>query len=205
MDFSDVYLVSRKLQIVEQSRLDELEAWLKHPLPLGYREYMSLLGVGKLCNYLYVDSPEVIRENQDAHREYIDSYYEDFFEDQLDILSFEDALESIHVASSTVGDIIVYTPELDGKLYVLERYSSDIYLLESGFFTPFLWTHPEKSSMDFSQIANFLYFTPMHHRQNFRFNDVKNCDENSLIQQVLAFWNGSETHIETHEHLTRLC
>jgi hypothetical protein len=200
MDFSDVYLVSPKLQTVEQSRLDELETWLKHPLPLGYREYMSQLGVGKLCNHLYLDSPEAIQEKQDDHREYIDFHYEEFFEDQLHILSFEDALNSIHVASSTVGDIIVYTPELDGKLYVLERYVSDIYTIEGGFFTPFQWTHPEKPLMDFSLIADFLYFTPTIDRAALLFSEVENCDLDALIQHVLAFWDFQETYVNTHTY-----
>jgi hypothetical protein len=194
MDFSDVYLVSRKLQTVEQSRLDELETWLKHPLPLGYREYMSQLGVGGLCDYLYVDSPEVIQKSQDDHYEHIDFHYEEFYDDQLHILSFEDALKSIRVGRSMVGDIIIYTPELDGNLYVLAQ--SYILKIEGGFFTPFHWTHEGKIISVYSWEINFLYFTPLQHRSSFWFNEVKNLNEDRLIRHILDFWSIAKKHIE---------
>ncbi len=198
MDFKDVYLVSQNLQTVEQSRLDELEAWLKHPLPLGYREFMSQLGVGEYCHFYRVYLPEEIPKAQAGFRDtIIDGYYERFFEGQQDVLSTKDALSSVVFADTIDGDYIVYAPNTEHQLYVLPRHSQYVYWVENGFFSMHRWRYRQEL-FDESQVPSVLSFYSDLPRHNRRLTLEHTADFTWLIQQSHGYWN--ETKIRFLEN-----
>ncbi len=194
MDFKNVYLVSQELQTVEQSRLDELEAWLKHPLPLGYREFMSQLGVGEYCHYFRIYSPEQLPKAQlDFRESIIDGYYERFWEGQQDILSTEDALNSVVLADTIDSDYIVYAPNTVHQLYILPRHSEKVFWVEGSFFSLHRWRYRQEP-FDESQVAALLTFYPYGNNQNRRLVLEHTVDLTWLAQQIHQHWNNiSET------------
>jgi hypothetical protein len=137
MGFDDVYLVSDKLEIVPGSEIDALVEQLGMPLPQGYREYMTTLGVGDYCDFIRVYPPERILKEHEETRRRRDQHY--FWEKGHDVLSKEQVLECVIFADSIGSDEIIAHPRVPDRLYVLPRHDDDIYWVPGSFFDPMTW------------------------------------------------------------------
>lgn len=199
MNFADVYLESRKLERVDQSSLDELEIWLKNHLPAGYREYMSELGVGEFCGLLRVYPPNLVMKSQEGHRQFIEEYYQLFWENQGHILPFEDALNSILFASTIDGDYIVYVPQAEQKLYVLPRHSGKVFWIDGEFTTPLNWVYNGKPARDFGELLEFPHFASGVNSTVIELFTASSHNLKSLTEKSVAYWSTLETHLIEEE------
>ena len=141
MAFDDVYLVSEKLVLPPTAELDALQGWLAAPLPRGYREYMTTLGVGTYCDRVGVLALAEVREVRDERREYVREYYEAFWGESEDYLTLEEAVGGVYFARTADGDEIYYLPDSE-RLFVLLRHDDVVYWLGTGFEDPLDWRSP---------------------------------------------------------------
>jgi hypothetical protein len=103
MAFEDVYLVSDKLTLTPAAELEELQGWLGAPLPRGYREYMTTLGVGTYCDLVQVLTPTQVRDARDERREFVREYYQEFWGESEGSLTLEEAVAGVFFASLRRG------------------------------------------------------------------------------------------------------
>jgi hypothetical protein len=62
MAFEELYLVSTRVAPLDGSAVDDLLTECDLDQPGGYREFMTRFGLGEVCSFLRVRSPEEVRE-----------------------------------------------------------------------------------------------------------------------------------------------
>ena len=139
MELSDVYLITPRIKRVPARSLDALEKSLGFPLPTGYRDYLTRLGVGRFSGFLSVHPPAEVRENITFWRE----SRADVIIDGMDVGMYSKAVlspqrvrEAIPFAHTDNGDEFVCTPSRGGTLFVIPRGDSTIRTLRKGFAHP---------------------------------------------------------------------
>ena len=137
MQFDDIYLVTPKLQTIAQEEIERLEKILGMPLPKGYAEYMTRLGVGDYCILLRVYSPERILAEYREVRQRWDEYF--FWEAGKGVLPKEEALKCFIFADTIDGDEIIAHPDMSDRLFVLPRHDDAIYWIPRSFGAPLEW------------------------------------------------------------------
>jgi hypothetical protein len=191
MAFEDVYLVSEKLVLTPEAELDELQRWLAAPLPPGYREYMTKLGVGTFCNFVQVLTPSQVRGARDERRDFVREYYRKFWGDSESSLPLEEAATGVLFASTMDGDEVYYLPSR-GRLFVLPRHDDVVFWLETGFADPLDWKSPSRPAYVVEQ-EPFLYFEPANgHRAIIEGVTAELFDMHSLAERFRARWSGQE-------------
>jgi hypothetical protein len=139
MPLSKIYLVTERLNRVPSQALDALAASLGIPLPLGYRDSLTQLGVGAFCGFLHVHSPEQVKSDL--------SYWKEtgveILADGLQVsmlnrgqLSAKKLRESVLFGHSDNGDKFVSTPSLGDALFAVPRDAPTIRSLRHGFLDP---------------------------------------------------------------------
>jgi hypothetical protein len=98
--FSEVYLVSDKRLAVPPREIDDLASWLPVPLPSGYRDYLTALGVGTFCDLVDVHPPKRVRDTMQEHHGFIAEYYRQFWGRGEGTLPGERAMHSVRFATS---------------------------------------------------------------------------------------------------------
>jgi hypothetical protein len=190
MAFEDVYLVSEKLILTPGAELDELQKWMAAPLPRGYREYMTTLGVGTYCDLVQVLTPAQVREARDERREFVREYYLQFWGENETSLALEEAVGGVFFASTCDGDEVYYLPD-KGRLFVLPRHDDVVYWLEVGFADPLDWTSPSRRPKVYQ--PPFRYFEPRGgDRRIIEFFTAGAFDMGALAERFRTRWSGQE-------------
>lgn len=129
------------LVLSSDADVDEAEAELGLRFPSGYREYVTRLGEGLLHGaYLRVYPPRRILSGSNNHtqwRERIAKYW--FWDEGVDKLPKDRALECVIIADTYQGDELVVHPDEPEKIYVLPRHSEDIHVAGEGLFDAIEW------------------------------------------------------------------
>lgn len=188
--FDDVYLVSEKLVLISQAELNELQAWLAAPLPRGYREFMTTLGLGTYCDFMQVLAPSRIREAREERQEFVRQYYLDFWGEKEGSPSLDDVVAGVCFASTIDGDEVYYLTDRD-RMFVLPRHDDVVFWLEAGFEDPLVW----RSSVRRANVYRppFRYFEPAgEDRRIIEFFTAESFDMLALERQFRAQWSGQE-------------
>ena len=158
--FRDIYFASDKLDPVPSGEVAAFEGWLRErfglPLPPGYREYVTRLGVGTYCDLIQVHPPADVMGEFEPIGKLWGTHF--FWEAGRGVLSEDQVERSFAVATSVDGDEIVCCPGRPGELFVLPRHDDHIYRMPAGLLDPLAWD-------GFSSVARrepppFLYFEP---------------------------------------------
>jgi hypothetical protein len=131
--------VTNRVKHIPARSLDALEKSLKSPLPLGYREYLTHLGVGIFSEFLTVYSPLQVKANLRSWRkELVDAIL-----DGISVGSYKNSAmsakqlrESIFIASTCNGDDFVSTPSCGQTLFAIPNRSGSFRRIRNGFLDP---------------------------------------------------------------------
>lgn len=178
MALENVYLVSRRLTIVPEEDLDQLESDLGFPLPAGYREYLRILGDGQFCHSLRVYIPSKVTDLQE--REYwtqclLPTATSEGFWDARRLLSDDELRSSYVFAHSDEGDHFIACPQRVGELFELPRHEDRMHHYPQGFLEPFRF--------EFCRISkyNLPFFEPPNSRQaELRLNLKRGVDSKQI-------------------------
>jgi hypothetical protein len=139
MELADVYLVTERVKRVPARSLDGLARALDAPLPLGYREYLTHLGVGRFSKFLTVSSPERVKKVLSRWREDIAEVVIDGIAVGMyrrGVLSAKRLREAFWVGHTDNGDNFVSTPSCGETLFIVPRDSPTIRELRRGLLDP---------------------------------------------------------------------
>jgi hypothetical protein len=136
--FDDVYLVSDRLKLVPSKEIDAFEKRIGFPLPFGYREYLTTLGMGIFCEQLDVQRPSQIeRELKYWQKEFVPIAVEEGFWDNGALLTADELSKTVFFATNSEGDKFVACPSKGRVVFELPRHDSKMRLLKKGFLKPF--------------------------------------------------------------------
>src|SRR6266851_5496664 len=139
MQISDVYLVTERVKRVPTRSLDALEKALGAPLPLGYREYLIRLGVGRFSGFLNIYAPQNVKEHLGWWRETRAEVIIDGIEVGMYSrggLSNKKVREAFLFGRTDNGDQFISTPACGQALFVVPRSGPSIRKLRHGFSDP---------------------------------------------------------------------
>lgn len=158
--FEDVYVVSQHRTYVAASEIDAFEQRLGFSLPLGYREALTVLGLGTFCKSVRLLEPAEIEQKldwwQNVHVPLIIS--EEFFSNGP-LLTAAELLQSIFFAESVAFDDFVATPSRGRAVFELPRHDSRMRFLPTGFLDPFEFCFLARERF------RFPFFEPQRNRQ----------------------------------------
>ena len=126
-----------KLTLASDEDVDRLEEVLRIKLPAGYREFVTLLGQGEYCNFIRVDLPGTIEKEWKNRQEFLNEYF--WWEMGEEVLNKEKIIESIEIASTIDGDVIIFHPSNSERLYVLPRNDDMLYEIGSNLYEAIDW------------------------------------------------------------------
>ena len=151
-----------KLTLATPKEVNVLEAKIKVSFPEGYKEYVTILGFGvyygKAANFR-VDMPSAILADYKNHQEFLDEYW--FWEDGEELLSKTKAIESIKIADTDGGDVIIFHPSNSKELFLLPHEDEIIYKIGTNLYEglEFDWNcNPE--DFDFRKQKYFIPDNP---------------------------------------------
>jgi hypothetical protein len=124
--FESVLRVSTKGVLAAPAEVDALVTDLGWELPAGYREYVTTLGRGELCDFLHVRMPEEVREPGSRLAEYLSGFW------QPGLLTRQDWDEAIVFATSAERPLYIACRRLAGQL--IEMYDDWVQAVPGGFF-----------------------------------------------------------------------
>lgn len=157
MPFDDVYLVNDELQLLTDSEVDEALEFLD-PLPPGYREFLTTLGRGEYCDFLYVWTPSQIRESLSKIRSEISERFP--YEFAKYPYPDRDYSACVPIASTKDGDYIVVWPDAPHELVGLPRQDYECYRLPLGFADLLNWELYVGQPRDYVFRPPFRFFDP---------------------------------------------
>lgn len=141
LSLDDIKVVGGPLDLSSDQEVDAAEAKLGIPFPAGYREFVTRFGEGVLGGYyVRVYPPRRIlsgSNNLQEWRERIDLYW--FWDAGKDVLSKQQALESIIIGDTLDGDELLVHPSNPQRVYVLPRHSENIYVAGDGLLPALEW------------------------------------------------------------------
>jgi hypothetical protein len=139
--FDEVTVVGGPLILSPPAEVDAAEAQLRIRFPTGYREYVTTFGEGVLGGtYVRVYPPRRIlsgHNNVTEWRRRIDEYW--FWDDGQDVLTKEQALQSVIIGDTFDGDELIVHPDQPEKIYVLPRHSGGIHVAGNGLPAAIEW------------------------------------------------------------------
>jgi hypothetical protein len=154
VSFDHVYRVTTLNEPVSDGEIDELEQELSVPLPIGYREYLTTLGHGELCDLLRVATPGQVRKDL-AEQWLRESMVEGVTNGWWNpgVLLPEDMKTAVVFAGSAEGDLYVGCRRFGSQLFELPRHSECICPIADG-----LWGAVEQSVR--RMVHDFPFFEP---------------------------------------------
>ena len=133
MNFSDIYLVTEKLNKVELTEIESAEKELKTKFPFGFKEFLTTLGSGTYCDLVYIYTPEKVIEdyvsNQNIFKE-----ASDFWDKMPHELNPSKLSELIIFTHTMDGDMLAFHPDNSGIVYVVPRHETFIYYAGINFY-----------------------------------------------------------------------
>lgn len=125
LDLDAVEVRGGPLVLASDAEVDELQYRLSAKFPDGYREYVTRLGEGSLNIFVRVLPPWRILAELEEHRGMMSAYW--FWESGKVPFGQEQAMESILLADTLDGDVIVFHPDHRGQIIVLPRHRDRLY------------------------------------------------------------------------------
>jgi hypothetical protein len=127
--FENITVIGGPLVLSTHQEVDAAEAHLGIRFPTGYREYVTKLGEGPLGgSYIRIYPPHRIfgrtSNNLLQWRQRISEYW--FWDLGRDLLSKEEALQSVIIGDTFDGDELIVHPS--NPVFVLSRNSDGIYV-----------------------------------------------------------------------------
>ena len=139
--FDNVTVGGGSLVLSPPAEVDAAEARLGIRFPTGYREYVTRFGEGVLGGaYVRIYPPRRILSGPNGLAEWrqrIDEYW--FWDAGRDVLTREQALESVIIGDTAEGDELIVHPDHPERVYVLPRDSEDIYVAGDGLPAAIEW------------------------------------------------------------------
>jgi hypothetical protein len=139
--FDNVTVVGGPLVLSPPAEVDAAEAQLGIRFPAGYREYVTRFGEGVLAGpYVRIYPPRRILSgpnNVAEWRRRIDEYW--FWDGGSDVLTKEQALESVIIGDTAEGDELIVHPDNPERVYVLPRDGEDIHVGGDGLPAAIEW------------------------------------------------------------------
>lgn len=132
-----------KLTLATPDEVDAVEAKLNVSFPAGYKEYVTTLGFGEYCNYIRIEMPSKILSGHEEHKKFLDEYW--FWELGEEILPKEKAVESVKIADTVDGDVIIFHPSNSKELYVLPHSDDTLYKIGNNLYEAIDWLCVERN------------------------------------------------------------
>ncbi len=126
LDIDRVEIRGAPVVLVSDAEVDEMQDRLGIELPDGYRDYVTRLGEGRLNVFVRVHPPWRIMAELDEHRGTMSAYW--FWESGKVPFGQEEAMESIQIADTMDGDVIVFHPSDHKRIIVLPRHGDRLYV-----------------------------------------------------------------------------
>jgi hypothetical protein len=139
ISLADIYLVTERLSRVTSTSLDTLAVSLGVPLPVGYSEYLTQLGVGAFSGFLHVHPPEQVMFLLEFWKgTVVEGLVDGLHVGMLNrgVLSAKKLRESVQFGSTDNGDSFVSTPSSGEVLFAIPRDAPTIRSLRHGFLDP---------------------------------------------------------------------
>ncbi len=138
---NDTRVIGGPLVLSSPAEVDVAEAQLSIRFPTGYREYVTRFGEGVLGgSFVRIYPPRRILTGDNNLAEWRERIAEFWFWDEgRDVLTKEQALESVIIGDTLNGDELIVHPDNPERIYVLPRYSENIYIAGEGLPEAIEW------------------------------------------------------------------
>jgi hypothetical protein len=156
-------------------------------MPVWYREFMTRLGEGNYCGYVYVHSPSYVEDPSQRWKALRGNTGGFPWKD--DLLTHEIVSQSIEIAHTLDGDEFVFYPTEPNKIYVLPRHNSNIYLAGSNLKEVLEWLFT--SDILIAATDDFRYFES---RVNRKLIEMLLDIEAKTFQEITEFLLGLQAH-----------
>jgi hypothetical protein len=137
MQFEDIYRVSPKRKDVKEAEINAFEKKWGIKLPEDFRMVLKELGPGQFSYCLNIFWPQQMSKDHELYVKTMREAPEYYWKESK--LTQKEALNSVHVASSSDGDFIVYHPGSNSGFFILPRHSETIEKLGSKFVKVVDW------------------------------------------------------------------
>ncbi len=137
LDVTRVEIRGGPLVLATPAEVDALEVRLGVRFPAGYREYVTQLGEGTLNTFVRVLPPWRILQELGEHQGMMAGFW--FWESDKVVFSQQQAMESIAIADTLDGDLIVFHPSDPRQLFVLPRNDERLYARGPGLLETINW------------------------------------------------------------------
>ena len=155
MSFADTYLVTDKLTTFSEAEVDAAEAQFGVRFPIGYKDFVTTLGKGEYCGFVWMYGPAEIVADRASRRSQLEEYAH-HWEDGFDVLSRERLRECIVLGASIDADLIVFHPDAPDALYELPRHDSTIYHIGTSVEQAMAWYRQERLKVSFSYFESYI-------------------------------------------------
>jgi hypothetical protein len=187
MAFADTYLVNQKLTLVAEREIDLLEKHFHMPVPDGYREFMTTLGVGLYCDFVRVYPPlRILMQCEELRHLWSENF--SWIAGER-VLSRDEVVQSVIVGDTIDGDQIIGCPKYPGRVFVLSRHDDTICVMDEGLFEPLLW----RNSTFAPQWLPFHYFQSYVDRATIElFTARRDLTSDDVANKLINHWQSSE-------------
>ena len=117
MSFENVKIIDSPLELATSEEVSAVESQLNLKFPIGYREYVTLLGDGAFCQYVRVFMPSLILTEYEVYQNSWDDLF--LWNKRPNILPREKVIESVIVADTLCGDQVIFHRDNANELFVL--------------------------------------------------------------------------------------
>jgi hypothetical protein len=140
--FENITVIGSPLVLSTHAEVDAAETHLGMRFPTGYREYVTKFGEGVLGgSYIRIYPPHRILSGTNNNllqwRQRISEYW--FWDLGRDVLTKEEALQSIIIGDTLEGDELIVHPSNPERVFVLPRNSEGIYVAGEGLPEAMEW------------------------------------------------------------------
>ncbi len=146
--------------LVTPAEVDDLETRLSVRVPAGYREYVTQLGEGSLNTFVRVLPPWRILKELTEHQGMMAGFW--FWESDTVAFGQEEAMESIAIADTLDGDVIVFHPSDPGRLIILPRNDERLYARGPDLLETINWVCSGRVLRSFGPSRYFEPFDSRH-------------------------------------------
>lgn len=139
-DFPEIYLVTTELKTVSSKdvRLAELE--LKTSFPHGYTKYITELGLGLFCDYLYVYPPQRVLDEFKLYQNLFREYFH-LWNDSLSLITEEDIGQLIVFAHTIDMDKVAFHTQEPKQIFVIPYDNTFIHQVDSNIPSLLDWIY----------------------------------------------------------------
>jgi len=180
LDYKNVYLVSEKLDTVSTTQVDTAAVQLRTGFPSGYQEYVSLLGIGMFCEYVYVFPPQKVVDEVATYQQVFQEYSSVWSDDNSPIGKEE--LGDLIVFAQTVDiDKIAFHPRRPDQILMVPYTDDSIYEIGSNFYDALGWLY----NFGVSDASDFMWFNSSVDQKYVRFFGTYQADLVSELAGVI--------------------